>query len=54
LLFEAKMPRRLARHIDDPVLGERPAIIKPHNDRAAIFEVGNLHHGGQRQRRMGR
>jgi hypothetical protein len=49
---EVEQPRCLDGEIDQPVVVIGPAVIHPHDDRAAVGQIGDAGIARQRQRRM--
>src|SRR5665213_2555753 len=46
---EVKLPCGGGRHVYDPAFVERTPVIDPHNDRAAVAQIGDANHGAERQ-----
>ena len=48
--LEPEKLRPPARHVDDPPARERPPVVDPQDQRAAVFQVRDTHRAGHRQR----
>src|ERR1700729_4164976 len=42
------------RHVDDPALAERPAIVDAYHDSSAVVQIGNANQGAERKSAMRR
>src|SRR5215469_2662149 len=52
LMFQMKLSRCLIGEVDDSALYDRPAIVDADDHRSAVSQIGDLHHGPERQSRM--